>query len=58
MKKENTIKITSNAELISLTILEKLEIKDFREFKQGQRIIYHTLQYLVKYGYLHKTDLD
>lgn len=58
MKKGNTIKITNNAEIISLTVLDELNVRDFQEFKFGQKVIYTTLNKLVDYGFINAKDIN
>ena len=57
-KEKNTVKITNNAEKISLVVLDELKVRDFQEFKFGQRVIYTTLSKLVDYGFINAKDMN
>ena len=38
-KEKKTIKAFNNAEKISLIVLDELKVRDFRDFKFGQRVV-------------------
>jgi DNA-binding PadR family transcriptional regulator len=56
--KTQYIKFTNNAEKISLVVLDELKVRDFQEFKFGQRVIYTTLSKLVDYGFINAKDIN
>ena len=56
-KEKKTIKAFNNAEKISLIVLDELKVRDFRDFKFGQRVVFNTLNHLVNYGLINAKDM-
>lgn len=57
-KEKKTIKAFNNAEKISLIVLDELKVRDFQEFKFGQRVVFTTLNQLVNYGFINAKDIN
>lgn len=55
--KKLEIKAFSNAEILSFNISDKLKIKDIREFKLLQMVVFQTIKDLKKHDLL-KCDLN